>query len=97
MCAPREVVSLHDSPDPEIIHIIADDREALWDDVIWVMLCGVSCIALDDGTLIPALNFYGIPVGDKATCVECRERWLRGEGIPADGKVHPRDSSRETP
>jgi hypothetical protein len=56
-----------------ITHIMndaANPPEAL----VWTMLCGDQCIALDDGTLVPELDFYGdeSPNADKADCDPCR-------------------------
>ena len=56
----------------EIVHVI-DEARSPEDAVVWTMWCGASCVALDDGTLIPSLDFYGEDASGKANCPGCRE------------------------
>lgn len=52
---------------------ILDEAKSPPDASLWVMLCGVTCVALEDGTLIPTMDFYGEDVGYKASCIGCRK------------------------
>lgn len=38
---------------------------------IWRMWCGAECLAFDDGSLAPELDFYLEAEAAKADCIEC--------------------------
>jgi hypothetical protein len=80
MSAPHPA-GLLDSAEREEIHIIADDSPKSWDDLVWTMLCGASCVAHDDGSLTPELDFYGSDQAHRATCTRCLARTLE-RGAP---------------
>jgi len=46
---------------------------------VWTMWCGTTCIALDNGGLIPPIDFYSEEWADKATCLECKNHMNKGE------------------
>lgn len=59
--------------DGDVVHIVdgaAYPAEAL----VWRALCGDSCVAWDDGSLVPeSFDFYALGCGhEKATCAPCR-------------------------
>lgn len=53
-----------------IMNDVANPPEAL----VWTMLCGDQCIALEDGTLVPEMDHYleGSVNAHKADCDPCK-------------------------
>ena len=62
----------------DTIHACATED---WDANLWVMACGVSTIAAEDGTLSPDIDFYDASWWWKATCSRCRAHYGRQESI----------------
>jgi hypothetical protein len=53
-----------------IIHIL-DEEVSPPENFIWRMWCGASCMACDDGELIPLLDFVLEKEKHDATCNNC--------------------------
>jgi hypothetical protein len=63
--------------DDEAVHVVANDDPATWGDDYWEMACGLWVRAFDDGTLVPAIDFYLPREAHRATCAPCRAAlWL---------------------
>lgn len=58
-----------------IVHLLVDEDNP-YDGSVWTMVCGEKCIVLDDGTLIPPLDFvltkFYSPDDPAITCLKCR-------------------------
>lgn len=48
---------------------------------VWTMWCGATCVALDDGDLLPPLDFFAENAADKATCSKCLAAVRVGERV----------------
>lgn len=56
---------------------------------VWRMWCGHECLALDDGTLVPAeTNFYLEREAHLAECIPCLKAILSRQGLGLTVKVH---------
>lgn len=53
----------------EPVHIVADWGPG---DMLVTMVCGVSAVVLDDGRLVPPIDFYLPEHGHKSDCEGCR-------------------------
>jgi hypothetical protein len=68
--SPREEIA-SSADEGAIVHVLNEALSPV-EASVWRMLCGEECVALDDGTLIPALDFYLESAGHKADCEACR-------------------------
>lgn len=49
--------------------------------MVWTMWCGEQCVAQEDGTLVPALDFYLEKEAALATCEGCRSAMKTSERL----------------
>ena len=50
---------------------VLDEKKSPPSALIWTMRCGDQCVAEDDGTLTPRLDFYLEQEAHKSDCVGC--------------------------
>lgn len=63
-----------ESPEDGVLHVI-DELLSPPEAMVWTMWCGAQCVAFEDGSLIPNLDFYTETWAERATCEECKRRF----------------------
>lgn len=55
-----------------VTHIL-DEAKSPDDAVVWTMICGATCVPLDDGTLVPDMDFY-MYLMPGVDCLDCLDK-----------------------